>query len=73
MKIIKEGIKDKNKFMRVVCGGCEAELEIEANDITHEDRHDYFTTCACCKKTIILYEGQIPQRILNSVNYRETK
>lgn len=72
MKVIKEGIKDKNKYMRIKCGGCEAELEIEANDIMHEDRHSYFTTCACCKETIFLYEGQIPHSILNRVIYRET-
>jgi len=72
MKIIKEGISDRNIAMRVCCKGCEAELEINSNDVVKEDCRRYFTTCPCCKGLILIYEGQIPHTMLNRINYRET-
>ena len=66
MKLIKEGKEIK---MRVTCEKCEAELEIQAGDLTKSftmtfEPTTYYYICPCCKHINHLRYYELSEKIL---------
>ena len=65
MRIIKEAQKST---MRVFCGKCDAELEIDAKDLKKEPDDDYgfgsyYYTCPCCHSTQYRRPNEISRQV----------
>lgn len=62
MKVIKEG-KEIKGTMRVICETCEAELEIQAEDLESFDLTTYYYKCPCCRRTNYLDYTDLTEEI----------
>ncbi len=71
MKVIKEGKKIEGT-MRVTCKICEAELEIQAEDLKKSDPSFvptiYYYTCPCCGRTNYLKYSNLSEEIRFDLN-----
>ena len=72
MKIIKEGIADRDNCIRIICKCCDAGLELSSDDFVKYNRRRYSIICPCCEQQTILYECQIPYTLLSKIENRET-
>lgn len=75
MKVIKEG-KVLKSVMRVTCKKCEAELEIEAMDLTinppdppYAGFDTYTYKCPCCFRINGLYRVQLTEEIRKEIDF----
>ena len=76
MKIIQQGLTDKNNEMRIKCSICQAIFDITADDVEKvEGSRAYYTTCPNhnCKRSIEIREGAISRSMLWKIDLRETK
>ena len=73
MKVIKKGKRIKGT-MRVTCKRCDAELEIQAEDLRKNfldrpfNRLTYYYICPCCLRTNYLGYSDLTQEIRLDLN-----
>lgn len=72
MKVLKHGIDVKAWRRKVICYGCNTELEIELSDIRYAgeagDWHDsgwekYWVNCSICDRELTLTSDDLPELI----------